>query len=110
MHDLALDVLGHAFLTEPCRVLPCRLALEDQDLQCTEHLPVNVGEHPKMRRMLQHRIDAADPVAGPLGVVGRHDGLKQRPPVHLAGFVVVISLGRLASRPVFSIQSSSAAL
>ena len=52
-----------------------------------------------MLRMLQHRIDPAYLVARAPGVVGGHDGLQQRAPVHRAGIVLGVNDRQLPIAP-----------
>lgn len=95
MHYLQLHILGHAFFPEACAVYAGCLAFKDLHIVSADHLPVDVGQHPRQLRIrvLQHGVDAPHLVLLALAVMPGYDGLQHIAPVHRAFFVVRVGLG-----------------
>ncbi|MCY1362373.1 hypothetical protein D9M69_490880 [compost metagenome] len=93
VHHLQLNILGHAFLPEACPVYAGGLAFEDLHILGTDHLAVDVGEHPgQLRiRMLQHGVDATHLVLAAFAVMPGHDGLQDVAPV--GGAFLILRIG-----------------
>ena len=95
VHHLQLDIFGDTFLPQACAVYAGGLAFEDLHIVGTDHLAVDVGQHPGQLRigMLQHGVDAPHLVLGAFAVMPGHDGLQDVAPVHRAFLIMGISLG-----------------
>lgn len=79
---LQLHILRNPIAPQPDPLNASGFALQQLDIRSPHHFPVDVGQHPGMLRVLQHRIDAAHPVAGATCVMRRHDGLQEGAPIH----------------------------
>ncbi|CAJ8132633.1 DNA methylase [Burkholderia pseudomallei] len=85
---LQLDVLGDAVAPQSRAVLSRGLALEDLDIARPDDFPVDVGEHPRDRRMTQNRVDLTHAIAGDARVDSSDNRFQQGPPIGGRGSIV----------------------
>ncbi len=71
VHDLQLYILEHTLFSEACAIYAGGFAFENLHFWRADHFTVDVGQHVGQFeiRMLQHRIDLADPMTTAPGVM-----------------------------------------
>src|SRR5690606_40507597 len=95
MHYLYLNVFGHALTPELGPVEASGFAFQYLHIRAAYYLPVDVGEHPRMLRMLKHSVDLAYFVAGASLVLRGYNRLQHHAPEHGSGVIIRVRLGQL---------------
>ena len=95
VHDLQLHILRHALFPEARAVYAACFALKESYVICTDHLTVNVGQHPRQVWIwvLQYGVDSTHTFTGAFAVVRCHDGFEDIAPVRRALLILRVDLG-----------------
>ncbi|MNP78625.1 hypothetical protein D3C76_1762850 [compost metagenome] len=93
---MQLNILRHTLFPEACAVYASSFTFKDLYLWRTDDLAVDVGQHPGQFaiRMLQHRIDPADPMTTAPGVMCCDNRLQDIAPISRTFLILRIELGQ----------------